>query len=111
MKKAKGSTFGRPAPFTPEQIAALNAGKANIAEVSKVLKAHRQPRLSPGPQKEEKRAPIPLTSAQLRELASGRGTPASVITALEKSSPPQGKRRRIARPPRRPEYNPPAAPE
>jgi hypothetical protein len=109
MRRRKRQTLGQPAPFTAEQVAALNAGKANLSAVAKLLKAHRQSRLSARPQKEKKRVPIPLTHSQLRELASGSEMPLSVTTALEKSSPPSEKPRErgaMRRQSRRPELRP-----
>jgi len=93
MRRGKRQTLGQPAPFSAEQVAALTAGKANLSAVAKLLKAHRQSRLSTRPQK-KKRAPIPLTQSQLRELASGSEMPFSVTAALEKSSPPSEKPRK-----------------
>jgi hypothetical protein len=94
MRSGKRQTLGQPAPFTAEQVAALTAGKANLSAVAKLLKAHSQHRLSTRPQKEKKRAPIPMTQSQLRELASGSEMPSSVTAALEKSSPPSEKPRK-----------------
>ena len=76
----------RPAPFTPQQVASLVAGQANDAEIGKLLTAHRQPRLaSLGERKQAKTpAPIPLSAAEVRELATGR-TPESVESRLESS--------------------------
>lgn len=83
----------RPAPFTPEQVASLVVGQANDAEIGKLLTAHRQPRLaSSGEGKQAKAgpAPIPLSAAEVRELATGR-TPESVGSRLESS----GRTRRV----------------
>ena len=114
MKRARQPTSGQPAPFTPEQVEALNAGKANLPAVEKLLKAHRQPRLSAPPEKKTKRGPIPLTRLQLRQLGSSPETPASVTRTLEKSAPPSEKLKKPDATPRqsaRPEYKPPAIAE
>lgn len=99
----------RPAPFTPEQVGSLVAGQANNAEIGKLLTAHRQPRLaSPAEGKQAKAgpAPIPISAAEVRELATGR-TPESVQSRLESSArtrPARATRRRTtgAKPTRRP---------
>jgi hypothetical protein len=89
----------RPAPFTPEQVGSLVAGQANNAEIGKLLTAHRQPRLaspaegSPG---KAGPAPIPLSAAEVRELATG-STPESIQSRLESAA-----RTRRARATRRP---------
>jgi hypothetical protein len=98
----------QPATFTAEQVAALNAGTANMAEVAKTLKRHRQPRLRTRAKRGEKRAPIPLTAAQVRKLTSGRGTPGIVASALEASSPRPRKSHVTARKLVRPQRIPPS---
>jgi len=88
----------RPAPFTPEQVAALVAGEANTAEVGKLLAAHRQPRLpSPATTRRPKTgtSPIPLSAADLRELATGR-VPEAVQARLA-SRPPTTRARTASR--------------
>jgi hypothetical protein len=103
----------QPAPFTPEQVAALIAGKANQTRIAKVLAAHRQPRIPAPKMKGQKYAskgpaPIPLTAAQLRELAANSGTtPDAIATLLESTIPKRrgssGKARKsAARPNQRP---------
>jgi hypothetical protein len=99
----------RPAPFTPEQVAALAAGQADSAEIGKLLAAHRQPRLpapARGKQSRARPSPIPLSAAEVRELATGR-TPASVQRQLETSVPARrtratGRRTTGVKPTRRP---------
>lgn len=103
----KRTAPARPAPFTEEQVAALNAGEANLGVVMKLLKAHRQPRLPLEHKKVVKQAPVPLTEAELRQLATGRGTPANVADALERSATSSANRRAKAKESQRPERNPP----
>jgi hypothetical protein len=74
-----------PAPFTVEQVAALNAGKANAAQIAKVLASHRRPARLVTP-KGNAPAPIPLTAAQVRQLTSGKGLPEDFAAALEKGT-------------------------
>jgi hypothetical protein len=99
-RKNSPTAAARPAPFTPEQVASLVAGQANTAEVGKLLAAHRQPRL-PSPvvtrRTKTSAAPIPLSAADLRELATGR-VPESVETRLERFVPTQRARTKPRRP-------------
>lgn len=89
MPRTTKRAAARPAPFTSEQVAALTAGKANAADVAKVLEAHRQPRLARTRQAagKGKRSPVPLTEDQLRRLATGGEPPPDVAAALQNSSP------------------------
>lgn len=85
-RKQQPEAPARPAPFTPEQVASLVAGQANTAEVARRLAAHRQPRLpSPAATARTKggAVPIPLSAADLRDLAAGR-VPESVQASLER---------------------------
>ena len=106
-RKNRLGEAARPAPFTPEQVASLVAGQANMAEVGRLLSAHRQPRLPSAAASTKARvaaAPIPLSAADLRELATGR-VPESVQARLERRPPARRTRttgRTGPRPTRRP---------
>jgi len=101
----------RPAPFTPEQVAALVAGEANQTVIGKVLAAHRQPRIPVRAVRRkgyptEGAAPIPIAATDLRELTTGK-TPEKVAklletTASQRSRRPGKARTSAVRPKRRP---------
>ena len=98
-RKNRLAETARPAPFTPEQVASLVAGQANMVEVGKLLTAHRQPRLQAPASSKQARvgaAPIPISAADLRELAIG-GVPDSVRSRLDDQA---AKRRARATPTR-----------
>jgi hypothetical protein len=110
-KKKRDTDAARPAPFTPEQVAALVSGAANQTAIAKVLAAHRQPRL---PERVAKRkgpartapAPVALTAGELRELATGT-TPEKIATILDTTASRRrrttaGTRKATIRPKRRP---------
>jgi hypothetical protein len=110
-RKIRRTDAARPAPFTPDQVAALIAGEADQDTIARVLNTHRQPRL-PGPAAKGKHraasklAPIAMTAAELRALAIGI-TPPTIAAQLEagasKRRPRAVKRRKTAvRPTRRP---------
>jgi hypothetical protein len=100
----------RPAPFTPDQVAAIVAGEADEREIARVLGAHKQPRLpAPAAPRRGTRAtpaPIAVTAADLRELATG-AVPDHLVEALDAASK---RRRSAARPAKhtlRPKKRPP----
>jgi hypothetical protein len=109
-RKKVPTEVARPAPFTPEQVAALITGEADHAAVGKVLAAHRQPRI-PVParrstSKATAAAPIPISPAELRELTTGQ-TPDRVAGLLDTTASARrhssgGKRKVAARPKHRP---------
>ena len=80
----KQAASASPAPFTAEQVAALNAGKAHVPQIAKVLGSHRRPPRLATP-KGDAPAPIPLTEAQVRQITSGKGMPAD-FAGLDKST-------------------------
>ena len=86
----------RPAPFTPDQVAAIVAGQGDEKEMARVLNAHKQPRLPAARARGTrlKPEPVPVTAADLRELATG-SLPDRVTDLLEAAST----RRRSARAP------------
>jgi hypothetical protein len=108
-QQTRRTQTARPAPFTPEQIAALIGGNANQSEIAKVLAAHRQPRL-PAPREAagaKEPAPISLTAVELRELAIGR-TPERAAELLEASvSQRRRSRGRARKSAARPKQRPP----
>jgi hypothetical protein len=94
-----------PAPFTADQVAALNAGNANAAQIAKVLTGHRRPARLATP-KGTAPAPIPLTEAQVRQITSGKGTPEDFAAALDKAAPRAGRAPKPAKSPK-PDKAPP----
>ena len=94
-----------PAPFTAEQVAALNAGKANAAQIAKVLASHDRPARLATP-KGQAPAPIPLTAAQVRQITSGKGPPEDFAAALDKGATKATKAVKVAKGPK-PDKAPP----
>lgn len=107
-RRSKSKMPAVPAPFTLEQVAALNAGTARRADVVRTLARHRQPRLPAKAARASAPAPIPLTAAQLKQLASGRVTP-SVAAAFEAAPRRRSGSRAAARSRVRPQRTPPGA--
>jgi hypothetical protein len=112
-RKIRNTDVARPAPFTPDQVAALVAGEANLKVITKVLNAHRQPRL-PGPAATRKRrattkpGPVPVTAVELRAFATG-ATPEKIAAQLDASASKRrhsvGKKHEATvRPTRRPRF-------
>ena len=95
-RSRKQAAPASPAPFTAEQVAALNAGKANAAQIAKVLTGHRRPARLATP-KGTAPAPIPLTEAQVRQITSGKGTPEDFAAALDKGTPKATKTTKTAK--------------
>jgi hypothetical protein len=95
-KRRSTPVAARPAPFTPDQVAAIVAGQGDEKAMARVLNAHEQPRLPTARSRgtRAKPEPVPLTAADLRELATG-SLPDRVTELLETAS----KRRRSARAP------------
>jgi hypothetical protein len=108
---ARRKNLARPAPFSPEQVAALIAGKASEATIARVLAAQRQTRIPESKGRKSASsapAPVALTAAQLRELGANRSRTPDAVAELLESTVPKTRRSSVkmrksgARPSRRP---------
>jgi hypothetical protein len=108
-KRRSAPAAARPAPFTPDQVAAIVAGQGDEQEMARVLNAHKQPRLpTPAEARARRRKPepVPVTAADLRELATG-SVPGHLTDLLEAATKGRRSAGRPAKQRLRPKTRPP----